>query len=78
MIVSLTFKTTDVVDESIRAAVMDDLSGDVKYMEEDERKAVIELRIEKLRAKAGRWFEWGEYVKIEWDTVTDECKVVRP
>jgi hypothetical protein len=43
---------------------------------EDEREAIKELRIEKLKEFASKWMEHSEYLTVEFDTEAGTCTVV--
>lgn len=66
MKVVVTMKDPDVMHD----AVQDVVSGEVKKMglPDDEEDAMIELRVEKECGKMAKWFKYGEYLKVEFDT----------
>ena len=43
---------------------------------EDEQEAVRELRVEKALDVAGEWWEYGEYITVEFDTEARTARVV--
>ena len=43
---------------------------------EDEQEAVRELRIEKALDVANTWWEYGEYITVEFDTEARTARVV--
>lgn len=74
MKVRITFKDPDGPDDAIEEAFdnADDLPKD-----EEEREAVVEMRVEKLReALTDKWLPYGEYVTLEYDTEADTMRVV--
>jgi hypothetical protein len=64
MKIRCTFKTPDAVDEAIAEAARG-----------VNQNATEEL-IEEWQNASRKWFEYGEYVMVEWDTETNECRVV--
>jgi hypothetical protein len=73
MKIRVTMKRPDALIEGIDDAVKAlDLSG----LADDEAEAVRDLRKEKARDLALRWFEHGEYLTVEIDTEAETCVVV--
>lgn len=67
MIFRVTFKDPDGPYDDIREAAKN-AAGAIPGIDDDERQAIVEARVEKLRKLTARWFEFGEYVTIEIDT----------
>lgn len=62
---TVTMKDPDGLDMSIDDAIQDDES--LQTMAKDEQKAVIGARKQRMRDVCKRWFEYGEYIRIEID-----------
>lgn len=62
---TVTMKDPDGLDTSIDDAIQDDES--LLEMAKDEQKAVIGARKQRMRDVCKRWFEYGEYIRIEID-----------
>lgn len=71
---TVTFKDPDTLDDSIRDAVCAEVAK--MGLDEDEAGIVIGLRRERASAACSRWFEYGEYVRIEVDTDAGTAIVV--
>ena len=63
---TVTMKDPDTLDDAIKDAVKNEVKD--LELDEDEKEAVIEKRMEKYRAIANTWFEYGEYLTVEIDT----------
>lgn len=78
MKIKVTMKDPDTMPDAVRDAVAEE----VKQMglPEDEAESLIELRIEKERAKMAKWFEYSEYLTVEFDTdaMTATVLALRP
>ena len=60
----------EVIDEAV--ADCDDLPAD-----DDEREAIVEMRTKKLRKDlTKRWFEYGEYLRVEYDPEAHTLRVM--
>jgi len=71
MIIHITMKTPDVLEDSIRDAVADewaDLEPKPDPDEEDTQESYIERRIDEEKTKMEKWFEYSELVTIRFDT----------
>ena len=71
---TVSMKDPDTLHDSIREAVareVKDLGLDVA-----ESNAVAELRHEKVSDLCSKWFEYGEYLRVEIDTEAGTCTVV--
>jgi hypothetical protein len=66
MKIKVTMKDPDTMHDAVQEAV----EREVKDMNlpEDEAEELIELRCEKVRGKMAKWFEYGEYLAVEFDT----------
>jgi hypothetical protein len=73
MKIKVTMKDPDTLDDAISDAVS---ATDVALMDGDEQEAVAEIRMQKARALASKWFEYGEYLTVEIDTDAGTCVVV--
>jgi hypothetical protein len=71
----ITIKDPDCLFEPVEDAVRDEVERLVG-LSDDEKKDLIEDRADALRAKLGRWFEYGEYLLIEIDTDAMTATVV--
>lgn len=74
MLVNVTFKTPDAVEEAIQAALENNRPAGLT---DHEWGLILEDRRDALKEKAKNWFEWMEYVSITWDTEKDTCIVNR-
>lgn len=74
MKVKVYIKDTDVLQDAVEEAVDEELKG--SNLEEDEQEAVRELRVEKALDVASTWWEYGEYITVEFDTETKTARVV--
>jgi hypothetical protein len=64
---TVTFKDPDGPYESIQEAAKREVES-IQGIDADEKDALIDGRVDKLRAITSAWFEYGEYVRIEIDT----------
>ena len=74
MKVKVFIKDTDVLQDAVSEAVDEELKN--SGLAEDEQEAVRELRIEKALDVAGKWWEYGEYITVEFDTEARTARVV--
>ena len=74
MRVKVFIKDTDVLQDAVSEAVDEELKN--SGLAEDEQEAVRELRIEKALDVAGEWWEYGEYITVEFDTEARTARVV--
>lgn len=70
---TITMKDPDGVYESIQDAIAELIIDGVS---EDELDAVREKRGEKIHKLCSRWFEYGEYLRVEVDTEAQTCTVL--
>ena len=68
----VTMKDPDCLHDALREAARESV-GQVEGLSEDEREAVLEKRLESLQEKTRRWFEYGEYLRVEIDTDANTC-----
>ena len=70
---TITMKDPDGVYESIQDAI-----GGIRVggLDADELSDVRERRAEKVHKLCGRWFEYGEYLRVEVDTEAETCTVL--
>lgn len=48
----------------------------IQGLDEDEKKHLIETKLEKIKKAASKWFEYSEYLTVEVDTDAGTCVVV--
>jgi len=70
----VTMKDPDTLHDAIDEAVEKSLDG--SGLDEEEAQAVLELRVEKVRELASKWFENDECLAVEIDTEAKTCTVV--
>ena len=74
MKVKVFIKDTDVLQDAVEEAVDEELKN--SGLAEDDQEAVRELRVEKALDVAGEWWEYGEYITVEFDTEARTARVV--
>lgn len=74
MKIKVTMKDPDTMYDAVQNAVIQELVA--IGMPNDEFERMVELRSEKLRAKMRKWFEYGEYLTVEFDTETMTATVL--
>lgn len=72
----VSMKDPDVLHDSIREAVGLALEESCLDLDDDEREQLIETRSAKVGALCVRWFECGEYLRVEIDTDAKTCTVI--
>ena len=72
---TVTMKDPDTLHDAVFEAVEEDVMK-IEGLSPDERDAVIEERQEKVRELCNKWFEYGEYLRVEIDTEAKTCTVV--
>lgn len=70
------FKVTLKDPDTLYDAITEALEGEFKDLPDDEAEAAREVRREKVDLVAAKWFEYGEYLTVEIDTVAETCVVV--
>jgi O-succinylbenzoate synthase len=73
--VRVTLKDPDGVYDSIREAAKESVA-EIKGLGEDERESLVEARSSTISDAIKAWVEHGEYVTVEFDTVTKKARVV--
>jgi len=73
MKVKVFIKDTDVLQDAVSDAVYEDLES---HLPEDERELLAEKRIQKTLDIASKWWEYGEYITVEFDTERETIRVV--
>lgn len=71
----VTMKDPDGAGDSIQEAA--EKAVVALNLDAEEAEAVLEKRVEKLRAFVRPWMEYGEYITIEFDTEAGTASVVR-
>ena len=71
----ITMKDPDTLYDAIRDAVKEEVDA-IENIDADERQDLIETRIEKAAKVASKWFEYGEYLRVEIDTDAGTCVVL--
>lgn len=66
-------KDPDTLHDAIADAVSEDVAS---ILDEDERAALSEVRAEKARRVAAKWFRYSEYLTVEIDTDAETISVV--
>lgn len=74
MKIRVTMKDPDVLHDAVNEAALE--SARAQGLEGDEAEAIAELRAEKAREVAVRWFRYGEYLDVEIDTEAGTCVVL--
>lgn len=70
---NVTFKDPDALIDAVTDAVVEQpLLG----LDEYEAELVREKRISEVNELCQQWFQYGEYVTVEIDTVANTCTVV--
>lgn len=70
------FKDPDTVADAANDAAKDALA-EIEGIDDDEREALIEKRADKLREAIEPWIEYGECVRIEFDTKAGTATVLK-
>ena len=68
-------KDPDTLHDAIQEAVKEAVET-IPGLSEDEREAVQEQRQEAVQELCSKWFEYGEYLRVEIDTEAGTCVVV--
>ena len=68
-------KDPDVLHDAIYEAVTAEVEN-MEGLDEDEKEAVVETRKLKVQELCGKWFEYGEYLRVEIDTEAETCTVI--
>ncbi len=70
----VTMKDPDALDDAIREAAQESVAN--LTLDLDEREAVEERRREKAAEQCRKWFQHGEYLRVEVDTDAGTCTVI--
>lgn len=71
----VTMKDPDSLHDAIDEAVKQDLST-VVGLDDEDKESIAEIRADRVREIAERWFEYGEYLTVEIDTEAKTCTVL--
>lgn len=66
MKIKITMKDPDTMPDAVEEAVRAEVEA--MGLPEDEADSLIEMRAEKAREKLSKWFEYSEYLSVEFDT----------
>ena len=72
---TVSMKDPDTLDDAIADAVKSAVN-EMPDLDDEEREAVQEKRQGTIRELASKWFEYGEYLRVEIDTVAKTCTVL--
>ena len=72
----VTMKDPDTLYDAIGEAVEQAVSDTIGVGDQDEREALIKVRVDKVKIICNKWFEYGEYLTVEIDTDAKTCTVV--
>lgn len=67
-------KDPDILGDAIDDAVQEDLNK-IEGLDDDDRKALFDIRREAVVEIAAKWFRYGEYLSVEIDTVAGTAVV---
>ncbi len=71
----VTMKTPDALGDACQEAAIEEIDA-LEGIAEEEVEALTESRADKLIVAASRWFEYGEYLRVEIDTEEMTCVVL--
>lgn len=71
----VSMKDPDTLSDAISEAVKEEVAK-IEGLADDEREGVEDDRREKVQKLCGKWFEYGEYLRVEIDTDAGTCTVV--
>jgi hypothetical protein len=75
MIIRITLKDPNGIDDSIREAAKQSLVN-VGELEHEEAQYLLEARQKRISESLKPWIEYGEYVRLEIDLETKAAKVI--
>ena len=52
-------------------------AAEVTGVDDDEREALVEYKMDKIQGIAKQWLEYGEYLTVEIDTEANTCTVLK-
>lgn len=70
---TVTMKDPDTLQDAIADAVKGIV---IDGTDPEEMEMIREHREQEINAMCGKWFEWGEYLRVEIDTELKTCVVV--
>lgn len=73
---TVTMKDPDALYEACHDAA-EEYAKSVEGLDADERKALSDLRFEKLRDFADQYMRYGEYIDVEFDTDANTAIVLK-
>lgn len=76
MKITISFKDPDAVDYAIESAV--EVAVDEMCLPVDESNAVFEIKTGKAREALSKFVEYGEYLRVEFDTEAGTATVLEP
>lgn len=74
MKIKITFKDPDSLQDQVEEAIKEELETKTD-LSEDEKDVLLEKRKEKVLELCSKWFEYGEYLRVEVDTEKETCIV---
>ena len=72
---TVTMKDPDVLHDAIQDAVSEEVAA-MGIEDEDEIESLEEIRKERVANICQKWFEYGEYLRVEIDTDAGTCTVL--
>ena len=72
---TVSMKDPDTLGDAIQEAVKEAVAT-IEGLDAEEREAVQEERQEKINSLCAKWFEYGEYLRVEIDTDAGTCTVL--
>lgn len=75
MKVNVTFKDPDSLYDAIREAVEEEVRG-LQGISDEEKGSLIDGRVDEVKGKCRKWFEYGEYLRVQVDTDAETCIVL--
>ena len=66
MKIRVTVKNPDCFGDAVEEAVREELAS--RDLDEEEREAVFDVKMEKVWKKLEKWVKWHEYITLEFDT----------
>lgn len=71
----VTFKDPDTLDDAIKDAVTEEVEN-IGGLSKKEQTLLVEERAKRVAERVAKWFEFGEYLRVEVDLEADTCTVV--
>jgi hypothetical protein len=69
----VTMKDPDALHDAVFEAVKTEVGG--LELPDEEKELIKEARFKKVYELCGKWFEYGEYLRVEIDTESKTCTV---